>query len=100
MIAGNYYVGADLTITLETGVDLSTKTDLKINVKFPDGTTLEAYTATVVDFSRARATIPLADNDQPGELILQVQATTPEFGVELSSTENIYVLQSYAPPTP
>lgn len=99
MIAGNYYVGADLKITLETGVDLSAQTDLKLNVKFPDNST-QAYAATVVDFSKAQATIPAADNDDPGELILQVQVTTPTYGTELSSTENIYVLQSYAPPTP
>ena len=95
MIPGSFYKGSDLPITLDTGQILTGAT-VSINAKFQDGS-VHSYSGTVLNFTQVLATIPAADNIQPGQINLQANVVWPDTTVAIGETEIIVILNSFAP---
>ncbi len=69
MIDGNWWTGADLNFTLETGIN-QTGASGWVRVSFPNGPVKE-YVWTLRHFSKVRFSVPAADNIYPGQLVIQ-----------------------------
>ena len=91
MIQGDYFTGADILLTCETETDLSAQTALSIIVTRADASS-KTYSATVVNFTQARASYPTADNTISGQISIQVSVTTPTFGTELSAKDTLFII--------
>jgi hypothetical protein len=74
MTCKHYIDVAGVPITLDTGEDLSTATNLRIYIRKPDGTELEK-TASVTDTTKLTCTTTHGDLDQPGFYRAQVGFT-------------------------
>lgn len=74
MIDGNYFTGADLRFTLETGIN-QTSLSGWVRVSFPNGP-IKEYARTVKHFTKVQCLVPAADNIYPGQLTIQA------FGVD------------------
>ncbi len=97
MITGSFYINTDVLVTLDTGSIMTDASAVSILVKFQDGSEDE-YDGEVVDFTKIQATIPKEDNTQPGQILLQASATFTESGTAIGETEEIVILNSFAPP--
>ncbi len=97
MITGSFYVGSDISVTLDTGIVLTDALSVSVEAKFQDGST-ETYTGEVVDFTKVKVTVPAEDNTQPGSILFQAHAELDDPGTAIGETEQVVVLDAFAPP--